>query len=113
MDCVFCQIAQKSIPSMPIVETDKLLAIHDQNPQAPVHILIIPKHHIASINDAEAEHRELLGQLILTAKQLAESAGVAENGYRLIFNVNPHGGQTVYHIHLHLLGGRRMTWPPG
>ena len=113
MDCVFCGIAQKTIPSTLIFENDDIVAFHDQHPQAPIHVLLIPKRHIATVNEANAGDALLLGQLIVTAQQIATQLGIAQDGYRLVFNVNPHGGQTVYHIHLHLLGGRHMTWPPG
>ena len=113
MDCVFCGIAQNTIPCTPVFENEHIVAFNDLNPQAPVHVLIIPKRHIATVNQANAEDALLLGQLILAAQQIARQLGIADDGYRLIFNVNPHGGQTVYHIHLHLLGGRHMTWPPG
>ncbi len=113
MDCIFCKIIQKTIPTTVVFENDDVLAIHDQNPQAPVHILIVPKHHIATINDTHEADSPLLGKLILTAQHVAKMQGLQDDGYRLIFNVNQHGGQTVFHIHLHLLGGRQMTWPPG
>lgn len=113
MDCLFCKIAQGAIPASVVFQDDELLAFNDINPQAPKHVLIIPKHHIATINDAEQEQQLLLGKMILGAKKIAQSEGLSESGYRLVFNINPDGGQTVYHIHLHLLGGRQMTWPPG
>ena len=113
MDCLFCSIAQGIIPTKIVFEDDEILAFHDLNPQAPKHILIIPKHHIRSINEAQEEHQSLLGKLILGAKKIAQTEGLSDPGYRLVLNVNPDGGQTVYHIHLHLLGGRQMTWPPG
>ena len=113
MDCIFCKIAQKALPTHVIFENDELLAFHDQNPQAPVHVLIIPKRHINSVNETDTTDALLLGNMILTAKHVAEIQGMQHDGYRLIFNINQNGGQTVYHIHLHLLGGRRMTWPPG
>lgn len=113
VDCIFCKIAQGSISTNTIFEDQEIIAFHDLNPQAPKHILIIPKQHISTINDAEDKHQALLGKLILGAKKIAQSEGLSETGYRLVFNINPNGGQTVYHIHLHLLGGRKMTWPPG
>jgi histidine triad (HIT) family protein len=112
-DCLFCKIINKDIPARLAFESDRLLAFDDINPQAPVHKLIIPKQHIATINDLTATEQNLIGELFLTAKQLAAEAGIAENGYRTVLNCNADGGQAVYHIHLHLLGGRQMTWPPG
>lgn len=112
-DCLFCRIARKEIPAKLAFESDTVLAFDDINPQAPVHTLIIPKQHIATINDLTTTEQSLIGDLFLTAKQLAAEAGIAENGYRTVFNCNTGGGQEVYHIHLHLLGGRQMTWPPG
>lgn len=96
-----------------IWESDSAVGFRDINPQAPTHILIIPREHVPMIADANEEHQELLGDLILTAKKIAEQEGIAENGYRLVFNNGDHGRQDVYHIHLHLLGGRQLTWPPG
>ena len=90
-----------------------MYAFRDINPQAPVHILIIPKTHISTLNDVDDNHKLLVGEILLTSKMLAEKEGIAENGYRTVFNCNKNGGQEVYHIHLHLLGGRKMTWPPG
>ncbi|WP_058534471.1 histidine triad nucleotide-binding protein [Legionella saoudiensis] len=113
MDCLFCKIAEGAIPATVVFEDDELMAFRDLNPQAPTHLLIIPKQHISTINDAADEDQALLGRIILRAKQLAQTEGFSDSGYRLVFNVNPNGGQTVFHIHLHLLGGRRMTWPPG
>lgn len=111
MSCLFCKIVQKDIPATIIAENSELIAFRDINPQAPTHVLIIPKQHIATLNEAHDE--ALLGRMVLMAKNLAHSEHVSEDGYRLVFNVNPGGGQEVYHIHLHLLGGRQMTWPPG
>jgi len=113
MDCLFCKIAAGEIPAKKVLETDEILAFYDINPQAPKHLLIIPKKHIATINEASTEDELLLGRMILTAQKLASMEGLTKAGYRLVFNVNQDGGQVVYHIHLHLLGGRQMTWPPG
>ena len=113
MDCLFCRIASQDIPTQIVFENDTIIAFHDVNPQAPTHILVIPKKHISSMNHATIEDEALLGQLLLTAKNIAQKEGLTDSGYRLLFNTNQHGGQTVYHIHLHLLGGRQMTWPPG
>ena len=112
-DCIFCKIAAGEIPANVVFENDNVMVFHDLQPQAPTHLLIIPKRHIATINDCVDEDERLLGQMILTAKAMAASHDLSESGYRLIFNVNAGGGQAVYHIHLHLLGGRQMTWPPG
>jgi histidine triad (HIT) family protein len=113
MNCLFCKIAQGEIPTNLVFEDEEIAAFHDLNPQAPKHILLIPKHHIASLNESSEEDQALLGKLILQAKKIARTEGISDAGYRLVLNTNPHGGQTVYHIHLHLLGGRPMTWPPG
>lgn len=113
MDCLFCQIAKGAIPANIVFEDNDLLAFRDIHPQAPTHLLIISKQHIETINDATEEDQALLGKMILRAKKLAQAEGFSSSGYRLVFNINPDGGQTVYHIHLHLLGGRQMTWPPG
>lgn len=111
--CLFCKIAQGDIPATIVYEDSEIIAFHDIAPQAPTHLLIIPKEHIATLNDTNSNHEQLLGKLIITAKNLAQSQGLSEPGYRLVFNVNAHGGQAVYHIHLHLLGGRQLAWPPG
>ena len=112
-DCLFCKIISKEIPSDCVYENENIYAFRDINPQAPVHILIIPKTHISTINDVDDNQKLLVGEIFLTSKKLAEKEGIAENGYRTVFNCNKNGGQQVYHIHLHLLGGRQMTWPPG
>ena len=107
-DCLFCKIIGGDIPSEKVFENDEMIAIADINPQAPVHLLVIPKQHIATTNDTTADHDGLLGRMLLTGSQLAADQGVAEDGYRLLFNCNQHGGQTVYHIHLHVMGGRQL-----
>jgi histidine triad (HIT) family protein len=112
MDCIFCKIAAGTIPSKKVYEDDEVYAFSDINPQAPVHTLIIPKVHIASLAEAAAGHKELLGHMHLTAAGLARAQGL-EKGYRVVINTGPDGGQTVDHLHLHLLGGRAMHWPPG
>ena len=112
-DCLFCKIIAGDIPADRVFENERILAFRDLNPQAPTHILIIPKLHIPTLNDLQPEHSELTGELILTASELAKKEGIAEAGYRTGFNCNDAGGQTVYHIHLHLLGGRTFGWPPG
>ena len=110
-DCLFCKIANRELNSEIIYEDDKCLAFNDINAQAPTHILIIPKRHIATINDLDDQ--ELAGHIVLTATKLAKQLGHSDEGYRLNWNCNKAGGQEVYHIHLHLLAGRQMLWPPG
>jgi histidine triad (HIT) family protein len=110
-DCLFCKMVKGEIKPAVVFEDDKVLAFHDIDPKAPVHILIIPKRHISTLNDLD--DAELGGQLLLTAAKLAKQLGLADDGYRTVFNCNQHGGQAVYHLHLHLLAGRQMTWPPG
>ncbi|MCX7592483.1 MAG: histidine triad nucleotide-binding protein [Fischerella sp.] len=111
-ETIFSKIIRREIPANIVYEDDLAIAFTDINPQAPVHILVIPKKPIPKLTDAESEDSELLGHLLLTAKRVAEKAGLT-NGYRLVINTGPDGGQTVYHLHLHILGGRQMTWPPG
>jgi len=113
MDCIFCKIVAKEIPSNFAYEDEHLLAFHDISPQAPTHILIIPKQHIATLNDLSSSDGELISHMVLTATKLAEEQGLAQDGYRLVWNCNEQGGQEVFHIHLHLMGGRVMHWPPG
>ncbi|MCH8021131.1 histidine triad nucleotide-binding protein [candidate division KSB1 bacterium] len=113
VDCLFCKIINKEINSDILFEDDDVLAFKDINPQAPIHFLIVPKKHISTINDLQQEDEKLTGKMILTAQSLAKQENIDENGYRLVFNCNSDGGQEVYHIHLHLLGGRQMQWPPG
>ena len=112
-DDLFLKIINREIPADIIYETDELLAFRDINPQAPVHVLIIPKEQISTMNDLESRHAEIVGKMFLVAAELAEHEGIAEDGYRVVMNCNEAGGQAVYHIHLHLLGGRQMVWPPG
>ncbi|HNE92091.1 MAG TPA: histidine triad nucleotide-binding protein [Agitococcus sp.] len=113
MDCIFCKIAQKQIKGNIAFENDRVIAFHDLFPQAPTHILIIPKQHYTTLNDVPVEQGAILGELMTTAAQLAKELDVAESGYRVVMNCNADGGQSVYHIHLHLLAGRRLNWPPG
>lgn len=112
-ECIFCKIANHEIPSDIVYEDDKFVAFRDINPQAPVHILIIPRKHIPTVNDLKPEDADLIGKMVLLAKELAAKEGISERGYRLVLNCNREGGQMVFHIHLHLLGGRAMGWPPG
>lgn len=112
MDCLFCKIVAGDIPAKKIYEDDLVVAFHDISPQAPVHFLVIPKKHIATMNELREEDRELTGHILYTAQRLAMELG-CEEGFRVVMNCNEHGGQTVYHIHLHVLGQRQLTWPPG
>ncbi|MDD4565828.1 MAG: histidine triad nucleotide-binding protein [Eubacteriales bacterium] len=111
-DCIFCMIAEKNIPSKVVYEDDRILVFHDLEPQSPVHVLMIPKKHISSLDDLQTEDAELLGHLMLKVKDIAKELGL-ENGYRLVNNCGEDGMQTVKHLHFHLLGKRQMTWPPG
>jgi histidine triad (HIT) family protein len=112
-DCLFCRIISGQLPSTKVHEDDHVVAIRDIAPRAPTHILLMPKEHIASAADLTREDGPLLGQLFETAAAIARSEGIAEQGYRLVTNVGAWGGQTVDHLHVHLMGGRSMTWPPG
>jgi histidine triad (HIT) family protein len=112
-DCIFCKIGAKQIQAMLVYEEDDLMAFRDINPQAPVHILIIPKKHFASINEMEAADAGLIGRMFMAAKHIAKQEKIAGSGYRLIMNTGVHGSQSVAHVHLHLMGGRQMGWPPG
>jgi len=112
MDCLFCKIVSGAIPAKRVYEDDHVLAFPDINPQAPEHILVIPKKHIASLAHATPEDAAMLGHLIWAVGEVAREQNLA-NGYRLVINTGPDGGQTVDHLHVHLLGGRHMTWPPG
>lgn len=112
-DTIFGKIIRREIPSDVVYEDDDVLAFRDVNPQAPVHVLFIPKRPIATLNELNAEHAALLGKLILAATAWAKQQGFAESGYRCVLNCNRDGGQTVFHLHLHLLAGRQMHWPPG
>jgi histidine triad (HIT) family protein len=112
-DCLFCKIIQGEIPCEKVYEDNKILAFNDINPQAPTHILIIPRKHIATLLDITPDDRELIGDIFLVANQLAREKGYDQVGYRTVFNCLKDAGQAVYHIHLHLLGGRKFGWPPG
>jgi histidine triad (HIT) family protein len=111
--CLFCRIARGEIPAKVAHQDDELIAFHDIDPKSPVHVLIIPRKHIGSIAQLENEDAELIGRLFSTARDLAVRLGVSESGYRMVINAGPDAGQSVDHIHLHLLGGRRLKWPPG
>lgn len=110
-DCLFCKIAAGEIPAQIVKKTDRFIAFRDIDPRAPTHVLVIPTHHIASLNDTKDS--QLLGGLLAFAREIAQEAGIAARGYRIVFNTNPDGGQTVFHLHAHVLGGRAMNWPPG
>ncbi len=113
MDCLFCKIVEGEIPADIIYESDTAIAFRDINPQAPTHVLIIPRKHISTINDITAADQELIGTLFMAAKEIAAQEGIADSGYRVVMNCNEGAGQSVFHIHLHLLGGRGLGWPPG
>jgi histidine triad (HIT) family protein len=110
-DCLFCRIVRQEIPAKLVYENEHVVAFRDINPQAPVHLLVVPREHVASLN--EARDASMLGHLSLAAAEIARSEGIAESGYRTVVNTNRAAGQTVFHVHLHLLGGRELGWPPG
>ena len=112
-ETIFDKIISKEIPADIVYEDNNFLAFNDINPQAPIHILVIPKKNIPSINNLELSDSNLVGEMVIIANKIAKEKGIDEDGYRLIFNCNENGGQTVYHIHLHLIGGRKLSWPPG
>lgn len=112
-DCIFCKIIDKKIPARIVYEDEHALAFEDVNPQAPVHTLVIPRKHIPTLLDIKEEDNNLIGHLVKVATKVATDKGIAERGFRVVTNCNPESGQTVYHIHLHVLGGRQMHWPPG
>lgn len=112
-DCLFCKIASGDAPADIVRESEDWVAFRDINPQAPTHVLIVPRTHIATLNDLDEETASRLGELFLAAAEIAADEGVAEEGYRTVINCNAGAGQSVFHLHLHLLGGRRLRWPPG
>ena len=112
-DCLFCKIAAGEFGDPPLYQDEHVTAFKDINPQAPFHALIIPNKHIASLDEAGEEDQALLGRLLLTTAKIARAEGLADNGYRMVLNTGTQGGQTVFHLHIHLLGGRNMVWPPG
>lgn len=112
-DCLFCQIVRRDRAARIVFEDESVVAFEDTNPQAPTHLLVIPRKHIAGLDEAAAEEETLLGRLQRVAAQLAVQRNIHRTGYRTVFNVGPHAGQSVFHLHLHLLGGRPMRWPPG
>jgi histidine triad (HIT) family protein len=112
-DCLFCRIAARTIPSKIVYEDDVAVAFEDVNPQAPVHVLVVPRKHVPSLKGADSGDAALLGHLLLTCVNIAREKGIAESGYRIVANTGSEGGQTVFHLHFHVLGGRAMHWPPG
>jgi histidine triad (HIT) family protein len=113
MSCLFCKVVAGEVPSKKVHEDEHLVVFEDINPQAPLHVLIVPKRHIATLNDLQPGDDALIGEMVRRAAAVAQERGVDASGYRTVFNCNSAAGQTVFHIHLHVLGGRRMTWPPG
>lgn len=111
--CIFCKIANHEVPAKIVLEDDEVVAFHDTDPQAPTHLLVIPKRHITSLAHAADDDGELLGKLLLAVRRVAIEAGLRESGFRTVINSGAGAGQSVYHIHVHVLGGRRMKWPPG
>jgi histidine triad (HIT) family protein len=112
-DCLFCKIIAGEIPGTIVHSDDRIVALKDINPQAPMHVLVLPRRHVSSLNDLRASDDGIIGEMVRRAAALAAEHGVAERGYRTVFNCNAEAGQTVFHIHLHVLGGRRLGWPPG
>jgi histidine triad (HIT) family protein len=112
-DCLFCRIVRKEIPASVVYEDDRILVFNDINPQAPLHALVIPKRHIPTLNELSTDDDGLVGEMVRRAAAIARETGYAERGFRTVFNTNAEAGQTVFHIHLHLLAGRGLTWPPG
>lgn len=112
-NCIFCKIVAKELPSKIVYEDDDILSFHDINPQAPVHLLVIPKKHIPSLAVVDESDEQILGKLLGKASYIAKKTGIAEDGFRVVINTNRDAQQTVFHLHLHILGGRLMSWPPG
>jgi histidine triad (HIT) family protein len=112
-DCLFCKIIKREIPGSIVYEDDRILAFNDINPQAPTHVLVVPKRHVESLNDLQQDDDQIVGEIVRRAAAIARERGISARGYRMVFNTNREAGQTVFHIHLHLIGGRPMTWPPG
>jgi histidine triad (HIT) family protein len=113
MPCIFCDIVDGKIPSRKAYEDDSVVAFHDVSPQAPTHILVVPRKHVTSLNDLQPQDDAVVGSMVRRARDLAREMGLAERGYRLVFNCGDDAGYSVYHIHLHLVGGRSLGWPPG
>ena len=112
-DCLFCRLIAGEIPASIVYQNDQVVAFKDITPQAPTHVLVVPRRHIATLNDLVPGDDALVGEIVRAAAVIAQESGLADRGYRVVFNTNAEAGQTVFHIHLHLLGGRKMTWPPG
>lgn len=112
-DCIFCKIVSKEIPAKVVFENDRVVAFHDVTPRAPIHVLIIPKEHIASVDELSEKSAPLLGEMTLSAQKLARDLGLQPSGYRIVMNTGKNAGQSVFHLHMHVLGGRPMDWPPG
>lgn len=112
-ECLFCKMVGGTIKPQTVYEDDKVLAFKDINPQAPVHVLLVPKQHLATLNDLDAKNADIVGALVLAAKKVADDYGISRSGYRTVINCNADAGQSVFHLHMHLLGGRLMHWPPG
>ncbi|HEY1910073.1 MAG TPA: histidine triad nucleotide-binding protein [Vicinamibacterales bacterium] len=112
-DCLFCKIVSRDIPASIVYEDDRLMAFNDVNPQAATHVLVVPKQHISTLNDLSTDHDALVGEMVRRAAAIAVERGISAGGYRTVFNTNRDAGQTVFHIHLHLIGGRSLGWPPG
>ncbi|HEY8803669.1 MAG TPA: histidine triad nucleotide-binding protein [Clostridium sp.] len=111
--CIFCKIIKKQIPCEMVYEDDKVIAFNDISPEAPIHVIIIPKQHIASLNSLKQDEAEIIGYIFIVAKEIVKTLGIDESGYRIVSNCGEQGGQTVQHLHFHLLGGRMLKWPPG
>ena len=112
-DCLFCKIIKREIPASIVYEDDRVLAFNDINPQASTHVLVIPKRHVESLNELAPEHDAIVGEVVRRAAAIAKDRGISAGGFRTVFNTNRDAGQTVFHIHLHLIGGRSLAWPPG
>jgi histidine triad (HIT) family protein len=112
-DCLFCRLVRKEIPATLIYEDERLVVFNDINPQAPLHALVVPKRHIATLNELSADDERIVGEMVRRAAAVAREKGYADRGFRTVFNTNADAGQTVFHIHLHVLAGRGLTWPPG
>lgn len=111
--CIFCKIVNKEIPAKVLFEDDDIFAFHDLNPTAPVHVLVIPKKHIVGLSEAVVEDALVFGKLLVSARRVAEETGIVHSGFRTVVNSGPHAGQSVFHLHIHVIGGRQMAWPPG
>jgi histidine triad (HIT) family protein len=112
-DCLFCRLIAREIPASIVYEDDRVIAFNDINPQGPTHVLVVPKRHIATLNDLTPEDDAIVGEVVRRAASIAADRGIAAGGFRVVFNTNRDAGQTVFHIHLHLIGGRSLAWPPG